>query len=154
MFCSWGSCSALLRDASFVVSGRAAHRPLYLQNIYTGERLMLDRLRGTFIGSICAIAVPESFEGALKHLGANVDLSLRYIDHHYFTDTEIRNFINRCVRRDLGMIITTEKDAVRLAPSWRAPVPLYTLRIGVTFAASDPPLSYQLQALMSHADHR
>src|SRR5437764_1566930 len=76
-----------------------AHRPLYLQNIYTGERLMLDRLRGAFVGSICAIEVPESFEGALKHLGATVDLSLRYIDHHYFTDTEIRNFINRCVRR-------------------------------------------------------
>src|SRR5881398_2230213 len=66
-----------------------AHRPLYLQNIYTGERIMLDRLRGAFVGSICAIAVPESFEGALKNLGANVNLSLRYIDHHYFTDTEI-----------------------------------------------------------------
>src|SRR5207245_5769253 len=52
-----------------------AHRPLYLQNIHTGDRLMLDRLRGAFIGSICAIAVPESFEGALKNLGANVDLS-------------------------------------------------------------------------------
>jgi tetraacyldisaccharide 4'-kinase len=52
-----------------------AHRPLYLQNIYTGERLMLDRLRGAFIGSICGIAAPESFEGALKNLGANVDLA-------------------------------------------------------------------------------
>src|SRR5438067_3772038 len=45
-----------------------AHRPLYLQNIYNGERLMLDRLHGAFIGSICGIAAPESFEGALKHL--------------------------------------------------------------------------------------
>src|SRR5881296_3872283 len=51
-----------------------AHRPLYLQNIYTGERLMLDRLRGAFIGSICGIAAPESFEGALKRLGANLNL--------------------------------------------------------------------------------
>src|SRR6266567_3300722 len=65
-----------------------AHRPLYLQNICSGERLTLDRLRGAFIGSICAIAVPESFEGALKNLGANVDLSLRFIDHPYFTENE------------------------------------------------------------------
>src|SRR5205085_12076820 len=72
-----------------------ADRPLYLQNIHSGERLMLDRLRGAFVGSICAIAVPESFEGALKNLGANVDLSLRYIDHHYFTENEIRGFIKR-----------------------------------------------------------
>src|SRR5205823_3776255 len=77
-----------------------AHRPLYLQNIYTAERLMLDRLRGAFIGSICGIAAPESFEGALKNLGAQVDLALRYIDHHYYTESELRSFINRCIRRD------------------------------------------------------
>src|SRR5246500_3328316 len=72
-----------------------AHKPLYLQNLYPGERLLPDRMRGAFIGSICAIAVPESFEDALKKLGANVNLALRYIDHHYFTESEIRGFINR-----------------------------------------------------------
>src|SRR3984893_5155401 len=60
------------------------HHPLYLQNIYTGERLSLERLRGTFIGSVCGIAAPDSFEGALKALGAHVDLAKRYIDHHYY----------------------------------------------------------------------
>src|SRR6266571_2067457 len=110
-----------------------AHRPLYLQNICSGERLTLDRLRGAFIGSICAIAVPESFEGALKNLGANVDLSLRYIDHHYFTESEIRSFINRCIRRDLTMIITTEKDAVRMPrlPETEMKVPIYFMRVEI-----------------------
>ena len=110
-----------------------AHRPLYLQNIYTGERLMLDRLRGAFIGSICAIAVPESFEGALKKLGANVNLGLRYIDHHYFTENEIRGFMNRCIRRDLSMIITTEKDAVRMPrlPEAEVKVPIYFMRVEI-----------------------
>jgi len=110
-----------------------AHRPLYLQNIHSGERLMLDRLRGAFIGSICAIAVPESFEGALKNLGANVDLSLRYIDHHYFTENEIRGFIKRCIRRDLSMIVTTEKDAVRMPrlPEAEVKVPIYFMRVEI-----------------------
>src|SRR6266513_4079681 len=110
-----------------------AHRPLYLQNIYTGERIMLDRLRGAFIGSICAIAVPESFEGALKNLGANVDLSARYIDHHYFTEPEVRSFINRCIRRDLSMIVTTEKDAVRMPQlaETEIKVPIYFMRVEI-----------------------
>ena len=110
-----------------------AHRPLYLQNIHTGERLMLDRLRGAFIGSICAIAVPESFEGALKNLGANVNLGLRFIDHHYFSENEIRSFINRCIRRDLSMIITTEKDAVRMPrlPQAEVKVPIYFMRVEI-----------------------
>ena len=91
-----------------------AHQPLYLQNIYTGEQLPLDRLRGTFIGSICGIAAPESFEHALRRLGARVDLAKRYIDHHHYTEAELQSFISRCIRRDLEMIVTTEKDAVRM----------------------------------------
>lgn len=110
-----------------------AHRPLYLQNIHTGERLGLDRLRGAFIGSICGIAAPESFEGALKRLGANVNLGLRFIDHHYYTDAEIRGFMNRCIRRDLAMIVTTEKDAVRMPalPISEVKVPIYFMRVEI-----------------------
>ena len=110
-----------------------AHHPLYLQNIHTGERLTLDRLRKAFIGSICAIAAPESFEGALKNLGANVNLALRFIDHHYFTENEIRGFINRCIRRDLAMIVTTEKDSVRMPclPESEIKVPIYFLRVEI-----------------------
>ena len=110
-----------------------AHRPLYLQNIYTGERLTLERLRGAFIGSICGIAAPESFEGALKNLGANVNLALRFIDHHYYTDAELRGFMNRCIRRDLAMIVTTEKDAVRMPglPIEEVKVPIYFLRVEI-----------------------
>src|SRR5216110_811106 len=37
-----------------------AHRPLHLQNVFTGEQLPLETLRGAFIGSLCAIAAPES----------------------------------------------------------------------------------------------
>src|SRR5437763_11122429 len=91
-----------------------AHNPLYLQNISTGERLPLERLRDEFIGSIYGIAVPDSFEGGLKALGAHVDLAKQYIDHHYYTEAELRSFIGRCIRRDLAMIVTTEKDAVRM----------------------------------------
>ena len=88
---------------------------------------------GAFIGSICAIAAPESFEDALKRLGANVNLVLRYIDHHYFIDNEIRSFINRCVRRDLAMIVTTEKDAVRMPrlPEGEVKVPIYFMRVEI-----------------------
>src|SRR5205823_3783230 len=38
-----------------------AHKPLYLQNVFTGEQLPLEALRDTFIGSLCAIAAPASF---------------------------------------------------------------------------------------------
>jgi tetraacyldisaccharide 4'-kinase len=110
-----------------------AHKPLYLQNVFTGERLPLERLRDAFIGSICGIAAPESFEGGLRKLGAHVDLTKRYIDHHRYSEAELQSFINRCIRRDLQMIVTTEKDAVRMPHVAEAEVkvPIYFLRVEI-----------------------
>ncbi|HEX4653028.1 MAG TPA: tetraacyldisaccharide 4'-kinase [Candidatus Udaeobacter sp.] len=110
-----------------------AHKPLYLQNIFTGEQLPLEVLRGAFVGSLCAIAAPESFENALQKLGAHVDLAKRYIDHHYYTEAELVSFISRCMRRDLAMIVTTEKDSVRMPrlPESEVKVPIYFLRVEI-----------------------
>src|SRR5947209_7253962 len=115
-----------------------AHKPLYLQNVFTGEQLPLDALRGAFIGSLCAIAAPESFEKALTKLGAHVDLAKHYIDHHYYTETELMSFINRCIRRDLAMIVTTEKDSVRMPrlPETELKVPIYFLRREIKILSS------------------
>ncbi|PYI49872.1 MAG: tetraacyldisaccharide 4'-kinase [Verrucomicrobia bacterium] len=110
-----------------------AHKPLYLQNVFTGERLPLEALRDTFIASLCAIAAPASFEDALQKLGGRVDLAKSYIDHHYYTEAELIGFIKRCVRRDLAMIVTTEKDSVRMPhlPEAEMKVPIYFLRVEI-----------------------
>ena len=108
-----------------------AHKPLYLQNLITGEQLPLERLRDTYVGSICAIAAPESFEDGLRKLGARIDLAKRYIDHHRFSEAELQSFINRCLRRDLEMIVTTEKDAVRMPLLTETIVPMYFLRVEI-----------------------
>src|SRR6267378_2777297 len=108
-----------------------AHKPLHLQNVVTGEIAPLEKLRGAFIGSICAIAVPESFEDGLRKLGAKIEIAKRYIDHHRYTDAELRSFINRCIRRDLEMVVTTEKDAVRFPLLGKTEVPIFFLRVEI-----------------------
>src|SRR6478736_6583562 len=91
-----------------------SHKPLHLQNVFTGEQLPLQRLRDTYIGALSGIAAPESFEGGLIRLGARIELAKRYTDHHRYSEAELQSFITRCIRRDLEMIVTTEKDAVRI----------------------------------------
>jgi tetraacyldisaccharide 4'-kinase len=108
-----------------------AHQPLHLQNVLTGEQLPLERLRDTYVGSICGIAAPESFEDGLRKLGARLELSKRYTDHHRYTEAELNTFITRCVRRDLEMIVTTEKDAVRFPRLTATDVPIYFLRVEI-----------------------
>src|SRR5882762_462712 len=105
-----------------------AHQPLYLLDVYTGERLPLSCLTNTYIGSFCGIAAPESFEDGLRKLGARIELSKRYTDHHRYSEAELQSFINRCIRRDLEMIVTTEKDAVRIPRLTKVDVPIHFLR--------------------------
>jgi tetraacyldisaccharide 4'-kinase len=80
---------------------------------------------------MCGIAAPDSFEDGLRKLGARVELAKRYIDHHRYTEAEVHSFINRCVRRDLEMIVTTEKDAVRMPRLGMTDVPIYFLRVEI-----------------------
>jgi len=108
-----------------------AHKPLRLQNVVTGEIAPLEKLRGAFIGSICAIAVPDSFEDGLRKLGGKIEIAKRYIDHHRYTDAELQSFINRCIRRDLEMVVTTEKDAVRFPLLVKTEVPIFFLRVEI-----------------------
>jgi tetraacyldisaccharide 4'-kinase len=108
-----------------------AHRALHLQNVVTAEQLPLESLRDTYIGSICGIAAPDSFEEGLRKLGARIELAKRYLDHHRYTEAELQTFISRCIRRDLEMIITTEKDAVRFPRLTNVQVPIYFLRVEI-----------------------
>jgi tetraacyldisaccharide 4'-kinase len=108
-----------------------AHSPRHLQNVSTGESLPLAALRDTYVGAFSAIAAPESFEAGLTQLGARVELSRRFIDHHRFSEKEIRAFATRCQRRDVAMILTTEKDAVRFPRLTDLDVPVYFLRVEI-----------------------
>ena len=107
------------------------HRPLHLQNVLTGEKIPLEKLRNSYIGSLCGIAAPESFEEGLAKLGARIELAKRYTDHHRYTEAELQSFISRCLRRDLEMIVTTEKDAVRFPLLTKTEVPIYFLRVEI-----------------------
>jgi tetraacyldisaccharide 4'-kinase len=109
-----------------------SHTPLYLQSLYGSERHPLEWLRGKYIGAISGIARPESFEEKLTALGANLEITKRFADHHRFTDRELNDFIARCVRRDLDCIVTTEKDSVRFPHELKnIEVPIYFLRVEI-----------------------
>jgi len=100
------------------------HHPLYLEDIFTGERLGLELLKGRKVASLSAIAQPESFEQSLVNLGAELVYSKRFADHHRFTQQEILNAINRSKKRQAQTIITTQKDAVRFPKVDRRDLPL------------------------------
>lgn len=109
------------------------HRPKYLQQLETREQRSLEDMKGARVGAISAIAVPESFEHGIEKLGAKVDVSCRFTDHHRFSEQEVLSFINECVEKKVDMILTTEKDSVRFPRIGRMDVPIYFLRVEIGF---------------------
>jgi tetraacyldisaccharide 4'-kinase len=107
------------------------HGPIYLEDVFTRERQPLEFLKDKWVGAISAIAVPEAFEGSLAKLGARVEIQRRFSDHYRFSRKEVEHFMQRCVERDMELIVTTEKDAVRFPKPASIDVPVYFLRIEV-----------------------
>ncbi len=112
-----------------------AHHPLYLQDVFTGERHDLKRLAGLDVAALSGIAAPESFEDGLRGLGAKVVYRKAYADHHRYTQQEIINMINRSLKRGAKAILTTEKDAVRFPKIDRRDIPVYFLRVEIRIIA-------------------
>ena len=109
----------------------STHGPIHLENVFTRERQPLEFLKDKWVGAISAIAVPEAFEGSLEKLGARVEIRRRFSDHYRFSRKEVEKFMQRCVERDMQLIVTTEKDAVRFPQPSSVDVPVYFLRIEV-----------------------
>ena len=63
---------AKLNSAAAIIE--CVHHPLYLEDVFTGERTGLDFLRGKKVASLSGIAQPESFEQSLVKLGARTGL--------------------------------------------------------------------------------
>src|SRR6266404_6258987 len=107
------------------------HHPLYLEDVFTGQRSGLEILRGSRVASFSGIAQPESFEQSLVQLGAELVYTKRFADHHRFTQQEVLNAINRSKKRQAQHIITTQKDAVRFPKIDRRDLPIYFMRVEI-----------------------
>jgi tetraacyldisaccharide 4'-kinase len=107
------------------------HHPLYLEDVFSGQRLGIESLKGRKVASLSGIAQPEGFEQSLVELRAELVYSKRFADHHRFTQQEVLNAINRSKKRQAEIIITTQKDAVRFPKIDRRDLPVYFMRVEI-----------------------
>lgn len=108
------------------------HKPLYLEDIYNKDkRLSLDHLKKCNIAALSGIACPESFEEFLQNSGGKLVHHERFADHHRYRQQEIINFINEAKKKKASIIVTTEKDAVRIPRLDRRDIPIYFMRVEI-----------------------
>ncbi len=76
----------------------------------------------------------EPFRESVRRLGATVTAAYQYPDHHDYSDEEISQLGEVAERVDANVLVTTEKDAVKLVGRWGSgPTPLLAARLEMAF---------------------
>ena len=73
----------------------------------------------------------------LRDFGAEILYNQLFLDHHRFTRYEIERLYRKAGKANLDMIVTTEKDAVRLFDDIKASVPVYYLRLEIDILSGE-----------------
>jgi tetraacyldisaccharide 4'-kinase len=115
-----------LRRASFIVlraedaalerelRNRGIEAPIWMQH----RRLGVESSEPAV--AFCGIARPEEFFAALRANGVHLLAVRPFRDHHRYTDADIDAILKLAQTAGAALCVTTEKDAVRLAPAQRA----------------------------------
>jgi len=90
------------------------HMPTALVNILTGDPKPLAALRGTRVLAFAGIARPQSFIATLGSLEADVRVERTFADHYHYGASDLAGIYQAAADHGIAMIVTTEKDGVRL----------------------------------------
>ncbi|OQW57455.1 MAG: hypothetical protein A4S17_04405 [Proteobacteria bacterium HN_bin10] len=71
--------------------------------------------------AFAGLARPEKFFDTLEAAGGDVEEGVPFADHHPYSENDLRLLMQLADERG-AQLITTEKDAARLSPEWRARV--------------------------------
>lgn len=106
-------------------------------SLRNGEMAPPDSFRGKSVLAFCGIANPSRFSNLLRELGAEVCGFLSFPDHHPYPAASLEKIARSFAASGAEAVVTTEKDAVKIAPAGTAleSLPLHALRIGLDIEA-------------------
>lgn len=99
-----------------------------------GETIGPASLKGFSAFAFSGIARPERFEDDLRGLGVRISGCRRFPDHHRFRRRDLERIALEARRCLADVVVTTEKDLVRIAAAPESSPPLYALSIHAIFA--------------------
>ena len=104
--------------------------PAQLQAVGSGPDLPAKELRDRRIAAFCGVARPHTFYHALMELGLEPEEVRYFPDHHRYSAADLAQ-LAALAPDDGWVLITTEKDAVKLPPDFTALQRVYALRVNM-----------------------
>ena len=106
-------------------------RPGPLRPLAGGAAEPAEALRDLEVGLLSGLSNPASFRASVQSLGARVVAERCFPDHHGYRKQDLAGLYEQAPRW-----VTTEKDAVKITPSWIGRAELRVL--GLQLAVEDP----------------
>ena len=111
------------------------YRPSSVIEVRIGAESDIALLKDKRVLAVAGVANPNPFFKSIEKLGSHVTGTLAYPDHHAYTASDIDAIAKAA--RGAEIVLTTEKDAVKLRSLSGARLPLYALRIEVEMKNAD-----------------
>jgi len=120
----------------------SVHKPvcLYIQDGHQETRL--DIIKGKKILAVCGIANPASFFKTLQDLGPSELEILSFPDHHSYPPDSTEKIKNSAERLKADMIVTTEKDRLKLSSISGYPVMVLKVKLELINTPPDELLKF------------
>lgn len=140
--------AAITRLDATVPVVESTHRPVAL--VDAEQRAgSLDRLKEEPVAAFCGLGNPEAFRRTLLDLGARVVDFRTYPDHHAYTRADVDDLRTWARRQPAdGLLVTTQKDLVKLRLTQLGERELWALRIELQITAGQDVLDSQLSAVL------
>ncbi|MGH9409594.1 MAG: tetraacyldisaccharide 4'-kinase [Vicinamibacterales bacterium] len=149
-----GAADAIIALEDADVGSLAGHRPVWRMRRVPGRRRAADAFFAsggtaadldagldrrdadrTAVVAVAGIAHPESFFRTVDALGIPIVRKMPFRDHHIYSRHDVRTIFAAAAASGAGVVLTTEKDLVRLLPY--RPFPMRLEYVPMTVAIDD-----------------
>ncbi|MFH0792937.1 MAG: tetraacyldisaccharide 4'-kinase, partial [bacterium] len=138
----------------------APNRPVFRVDFVANELQMVgpaaevrpsSSLKDANVAAFCGLAQPDSFYRSLRLLGARPVFTQNFPDHHHYSEADLRELASEASRSNAEMLVTTEKDAVKLQRLRPPDFPLWSLGIKPDFGNEESRFERLLTNLLDSA---
>ncbi len=127
----------------------SAHRPVRFYHHGTEESRPLGWVKGQKVYAFSALGNPDAFSRTLAALGADVAHHQTFRDHHWYDEADLAAIAGAAREAGAQVIVTTEKDAVKIRSFPDDGPPPYVLAIELTFTQGEELLTEALEQVLA-----
>lgn len=154
--CSGGEVDAIRNRIQGICPGvpvvTSVHRPGHFIRHGTEEELPLEWAQGRRLYAFSALGNPTAFPRTLERLDTTVVAHHAFRDHHWYTAADLAEVARAAVSEGAEALVTTEKDAVKIAELPGGSPPLFVLAVEFALTDGERHLIAALEGVLPRAE--